>query len=122
MLSFLNTDEKHRQRLASEGAVVTQMTVPLTTLDDLLAEHSGPIDFASIDVEGGEMDLLDGFNLDRFRPRIVMVEENLAPNNSPMDARMARDGYVMVGRLVPNSFYVRGDDAEMIARANEIRP
>lgn len=62
-------------------AVKTE-TVRLATLDDILAEAGNPrIDFVSIDVEGMEMDVLRGFDLERHRPGLVMLEDHLTTWN-----------------------------------------
>jgi len=43
--------------------------VPVRTLDDILIEAGAPrIDFISIDVEGHELEVLDGLNLARWSP------------------------------------------------------
>ncbi len=56
------------------------MTVPMQTLDSYLARHplSAPLSLLKIDVEGGEMDVLDGARrlLDRDRGAIAMVENS----------------------------------------------
>ena len=36
------------------------------------------IDFISIDTEGTEVDVLEGLNLDKYRPRFILVEYNTA--------------------------------------------
>ena len=48
--------------------------VPARTLDDILVEAGAPtpIDFVSIDVEGHEVDVLSGFDLARWRPRLIL--------------------------------------------------
>ena len=45
--------------------------VLLRTLDEILidAKAPAPLDFVSIDVEGHELEVLEGFDLDRWRPR-----------------------------------------------------
>ena len=59
----------------------------MRTLDDILeqAEAPMPIDFVSIDVEGHEVEVLSGFDLARWRPRLILVEDhvtNLATHRS----------------------------------------
>jgi FkbM family methyltransferase len=56
-------------------AVVRHVKVPTTTLEHILvAEHMGRIDFLSIDVEGAELQVLEGFDLRRHRPRLICIE------------------------------------------------
>lgn len=58
-----------------------QVNVPAITLTALLSQYvaennieSLTIDLFSLDVEGGELSVLEGLNLDKFRPRYILVE------------------------------------------------
>lgn len=115
--SFLNPTPEQLRMIQQAGRTAQPVTVPLTTLDSLLADHRGTIDFAMIDVEGNELDVLDGFDLDRFRPRVLITEENNPTANSPLVASLQSRGYHHIGYLWVNHFFVRRDDAEMMDRA-----
>ncbi len=53
-------------------------TVDLVALDDLLEKEGSPhVDFISIDVEGGEVDVLRGFSLERYQPALVLIEDGV---------------------------------------------
>lgn len=123
VLSFLTADEEHRQRCLREGARLVEIEVPLLTLDDILrhersgtADGEGPwqsnrgwrIDLVSIDVEGGEMDVLAGFGLERFKPRLLVVE-NDRPSGAAIEPHLNRRGYRKFHRQKINDFYVRVD-------------
>lgn len=86
--------------------------VPVSTLDSVLgdAEAPVPIDFISIDVEGHEIDVLEGFGLARWRPRLLLIED-LAMNLRLHRYLNAR-GYRWVRRTGLNSWYVP-QDSEM---------
>ena len=59
---------------AEEGKVRT-INVPSITIDDLLArENVSRVDLMSMDIEGHEPQALAGFSIDRFRPRVVVIE------------------------------------------------
>ena len=63
-----------------EGSVATTVTVPLTTIDAIVAElNLERVDFIKMDVEGAERNALrGGFDtLRRFRPRLAIAAENL---------------------------------------------
>jgi FkbM family methyltransferase len=80
--------------------------VPVTTLDQVLSDAQAPvpIDFLSIDVEGHEVEVLEGFDIARWRPRLIYVEDLV------MDLRLHRHltarGYKWVRRIDINSWYV----------------
>lgn len=50
--------------------------IPIYTLDDLLMQvrAPSPLDLVSIDVEGTEWEILKGFTLSKWQPRIVIIE------------------------------------------------
>jgi FkbM family methyltransferase len=52
--------------------------IPARTVDSLLREHGmEQVDFVSIDVDGGEVDVLKGFNLAHAKPKLICIETNL---------------------------------------------
>jgi len=84
------------------GGSVTIERVPTCSLDDLLsAERPERIDFLSLDVEGAELDVLKGANLQRWRPTIIGIE------GDRIDVRkyLTRLGYERVLRLDGNTYY-----------------
>lgn len=95
--------------------------VPLTTLDDLLARHDGPIDLCVFDVEGAERSLLDGFDLERFRPRVMLVEDlggaGDDPGSGELVAYLGSRGYRQACWLFGNRLFVRADDEALLGRA-----
>ena len=124
VLSFLDADEEHVARCKREGANLVEIQVPLRTLDDILLEQRksangqvGPwqknggwcIDLVSIDTEGCELDVLDGFTLDRFKPRVLVIE-NDRPSGSAIEPYLRQRGYRKFHRQKINDFYVRIDD------------
>jgi len=49
--------------------------IPIMKVDDILAwANPEQIDFASIDVEGWEREVLLGFNLPRWQPKLLVIE------------------------------------------------
>jgi len=82
--------------------------VPLRTLDSTL-EESGltRIDFLSLDVEGMELDVLLGFDLAKWRPQLVLVEDGF--ENYAKHRRFLAGGYKLVWRTGYNNWYVPKD-------------
>jgi FkbM family methyltransferase len=83
--------------------------VQVRTLDDLLAETKAPrpLDLVSIDVEGHEIEVLAGFDLDKWKPRLILIEDHV------LDLRLHRllqqRGYKWVRRTGLNAWYVPAD-------------
>ena len=120
MLSYLTPTAVNTADVKSVGASTSTVTVPLTTMNDLLAGHQGPIDFAVIDVEGGEIPLLQGFDLARFRPRVLLIEEGLPSPSSNISRYMSAFPYTAAAFPWINRAYIRNDETELIARAKQV--
>jgi methyltransferase, FkbM family len=103
------------------GGTVKEITVRTATLDSLLEEAGyTELEFVTIDVEGHELSVLEGFDLGRYRPRIVIIEDN-SVNGDPRVARhMADHGYVHFRRTGVNEWYAHESDVEIV-RPDEIR-
>jgi len=86
-----------------------QVDVSIRTLDDILAEAQAPvpIDLVSIDVEGHEQDVLAGFDLDRWRPRLILIEDHVL--SLDLHRTLQQRGYKWVRRTDLNGWYVPAD-------------
>jgi len=93
--------------------------VPQRTLSSVIDEHLGAgacIDAASIDVEEAEASVLDGLDLRRHRPRLLLVENNQRRNSVAHLLEPA--GYVLAGRHYVNDLYIEGNETEILRRAH----
>jgi FkbM family methyltransferase len=81
------------------------------TLDDILAEAEAPapIDFVSIDVEGHEVEVLRGFDLKHWRPRLLLIEDHVS--SLAVHRFLTRSGYRLMRRTGVNGWYVPLPDA-----------
>ena len=120
-MSTLELTPDHLKWIEQVGGEVEEITVRTATLDSLLAEAAFPeIQFITIDVEGHELAVLDGFSLETHRPRIVIVEDNSLDGNPLISAHMSERGYVHFRRTGVNEWFAHESDAELI-RPAEIR-
>lgn len=120
MLSYLGDETSHAQRMSTSGIPMKSVSVPLTTMDDLLADHRGEIDVAVIDVEGAEVDLLNGFDLEKHRPRMVLLEDNSRGREPALGNYMSKKDYAHVGWIEVNRVYVRADCLDIRDRLMEV--
>lgn len=97
------------QRLREKMAGYRKVSVPMQPLNQILQKISAPspIDIVSIDVEGAEFAVLDGFDLEFYRPRVLVIEANGSAFNHKLDCYMRQRRYVKAGRLASNNFYCR---------------
>lgn len=118
--SYLDAGTQRRRPMRPPKGDVRTVTVPLTTMDDLLAGHAGPIDFVVLDVEGHELALLDGFDLDRFKPAVFMVEDQSMGRDLALHDYLAARGYEHAMWLSYNRVMVRKDRPDLLARARSL--
>lgn len=120
MLSYLAPNAANMRDIRQSGAVTKSVTVPLSTMDAMLAEHQGPIDVAVLDVEGGEIELLKGFDLLKHKPRVLMIEEGIPAPTSPTMQYLAKFPYTPVGYMWINRVYIHKDEKELIRRSYDL--
>ncbi|MGH7132468.1 MAG: FkbM family methyltransferase, partial [Phycisphaerales bacterium] len=104
------------KRIPGEDKLV-RTKVPLTTMDEAVKFHPGRIDFAVIDVEGHEPELFDGFDLERLRPRALLVEEYPLGSRPELFSMLKSRGYEPVGTIGWNRILVHRDETELMQRA-----
>ncbi|MFO0855857.1 MAG: FkbM family methyltransferase [Phycisphaerales bacterium] len=121
MLSYLNTSKEHAQAVDSQKMRTSKVRVPCTTMNELLKDHTGDIAAASIDVEGGEVQLLQGFDLNKFRPRILLIEDQTQQDEgTPTAEYMKSQAYKFMGWLPFCRIYIRNDLPELMKRLTSI--
>ena len=91
-----------------ENAEVIQTKVKTRTLDSIL-EESGikEIDFITIDVEGHELSVLQGFNIKRWSPKIIIIEDNTDTMISDSSKLIISSGYTKFYRSGGNDWYTK---------------
>jgi FkbM family methyltransferase len=83
----------------------TTTRVKVVTLDSILEEVQPPrIDFVSIDTEGTELDVLRGFDLNKWKPSLILVEDVLLFLN--VHRYLTGNGYKLYRRTGFNSWYI----------------
>jgi len=132
VLSFLSTDDAHRERCQREGATLVEVEVPLLTLDDVIRDARerpmpnamrGPwtpnigwdIDLVSIDTEGSEINVLDGFALERYKPKVLVIE-NDRPSGEAIEPYLNSRGYFKFHRQKINDFYAHADRKDEVSK------
>jgi FkbM family methyltransferase len=114
-MSTLDLTPAHLKWIKRSGGAVTEITVRTATLDSLLAEAAFPeIQFITIDVEGHEMAVLEGFTLEAHNPRIVIIEDNSIRGDPRVTRYMSDRGYVHFRRTGVNEWYAHESDVELV--------
>jgi FkbM family methyltransferase len=116
--SFSSLEIKPAYRALKDDLDVRRIKVDVRRLDRILSEHAPDIDridIVSVDVEGWELEVLDGLSFERYRP-IVVIVENLFAEASYRRALHER-GYVLWRRRSPNDIYVAHERLSYLERA-----
>jgi FkbM family methyltransferase len=115
--------QDHQQR----GFPVDAHRVTARTLNSVCEEHRvSQIHFLKIDVEGAELAVLRGFDLQRWRPWVVVVEAT-APNSTVQvhqawEGELTGKGYRFVYFDGLNRFYVAAEHHDQLAPALSLPP
>jgi FkbM family methyltransferase len=93
------------------GFQAHEILVPVLTLAKILEDCAPPtIHFLKIDVEGAEAEVLEGLNLDRARPWIIVIEATKPPSKGnsrdPWEHLLTNHGYSFTYFDGVNCFYV----------------
>lgn len=111
---------------ASGKLTTTTIHVEQARLDDLLEPLLGQderIDLLVVDVEGYETDVFEGFDLERHRPLMIIVEltdthpryAHSRASSARLGLRILDAGYVVVSRDMGNTVYVDREHYERIS-------
>lgn len=108
MVDFMNSDHHGHARKSGAGDQYVVMTVSLV---DLLQDYHAPslVDYISMDVEGGELAILQGFDFDRYRAKIWTIEHNYQDRaRRSIQEIMDKNGYqrVLTDRSGYDDWYV----------------
>lgn len=75
---------------------IQKIEVPTVTLDQLLrARNVDRVDFVSLDIEGFELQALEGFDIDRYRPELLCVEMH-GDTAGQVQRHLAAHGYEVI--------------------------
>jgi FkbM family methyltransferase len=84
----------------------SSIEVPIKTLDQVLIDTGAPapVDLVSIDVENHEIEVLAGFDIQRWQPRLLLIEDHV--RNLRLHRYLRSHGYKWVRRTALNAWYV----------------
>jgi FkbM family methyltransferase len=99
---------------------ITQIQVKQKTLNNILKNDLNDailqIDILKIDVEGGELKVLKGLDINKYNPKIILVEN--IDNNKNIYDYLTSFGYVLDKHISYNQYYVKnkfiGEDMNIL--------
>ena len=98
-----------------------KVSVEAVPLEEVCAEHvKASIDVLKIDVEGGEDDVLDSFDLAKWSPKVLIVEATWpatpTPSHGDWEPKVLAAGYELGLFDGLNRFFAKADDRETLER------
>jgi FkbM family methyltransferase len=127
-LSSLEKNKLPTDLIEEYGGKIKEIKVKLETLDNILeVANINSIDFISIDVEGHEIDVLRGFSISKYNPRIILIEDNSGLLENQIAKYMKKFGYVQFCRTGwsgnANDWYAKHTDSEIVdmSEVNKIK-
>lgn len=111
-------DSAHADEIRAEGWKVVEHKTPVMRLDTILGEYgAGEIHFLKIDVEGVEKAVLDGCDLTKWRPWVLVIEAT-APLSQKVVSDLWEPGvltadYTKVYFDGLNNYYVSSEHPEL---------
>jgi len=106
LFSSIESCSTMAKELSKHKANINSISVRVRPLDDILEEaFVKSIEFISIDVEGHEMEVLGGFNLNRWQPSILLIEDNSDLVVTEVERHMIKHGYRRFYRSGGNDWY-----------------
>ena len=106
-LSYVGSDQKHIERCKQADCRISTHKVVFTNLSSLLDKNGFErVDFLSLDVEGMELDVLRGFEIHKFKPRLAMIELQFDHRDEAVTRYMKENGYTPIAKKECNLFFV----------------
>jgi FkbM family methyltransferase len=115
-MSTISTNKEDHDRFKTLGLTSYTLQVQTMTLNEILTSASinNNIDFISIDVEGHEYEVLQGFSLERWKPVIMLVEDNSNFENNHISNYLKKFGYVRFHRTGVNDWYAHRTNKQLV--------
>jgi FkbM family methyltransferase len=101
------------QTTPKNASKIENISVTTRTLNDILEESGvSQIDAMSIDVEGHELNVLNGLDFDKYKPKVCCIENYFS--DIWLDEYMNLKGYKKVNRLHVDDFFIRIKQGEQV--------
>lgn len=105
--SAIEINEDYKRIFGFNPQSVTQISVPQKTLNTII-ENEIPItqiDIMSLDIEGGELNCLRGLDLNKYKPKVIVIEN--VTDDKAIENYLIPYGYKIDKKISYNHYYVR---------------
>ncbi|MHB8130372.1 MAG: FkbM family methyltransferase [Mobilitalea sp.] len=122
-LSTISTNKEDHDIIKNSGFISRPVQVHTMTLNEILTESKiiGDIDFISIDVEGHEHEVIQGLSLERWKPTILLIEDNSNFENDYVCNYLKKYGYARFLRTGVNDWYAHRRNKQLVNIGSKTR-
>lgn len=94
----MGIDDEYQNSIGPKSYFDSKSEIETITLTDLLDEYHAPkiIDYISIDTEGSEFKILEVFNFEKYKFKIIQVEHNFTNDREKIFKLLSSKGYLRV--------------------------
>ena len=94
----MGIDDEYQNSIGPKSYFDSKSEIETITLTDLLGEYHAPkiIDYISIDTEGSEFKILEVFNFEKYKFKIIQVEHNFTNDREKIFKLLSSKGYLRV--------------------------
>lgn len=105
-VSAIDLDPQYMQEFHRGIKSIIKINVPQKTINTVISnelQHIQEIDVISIDVEGGELNVLKGIDLLKYKPKLMIIENVF--NNPNINEYLTQYGYILDKHIDYNQYY-----------------
>lgn len=96
---------KHRKNINNIKTISIEQRTLNSYLENELQDIADKIDIVQLDIEGGELKCLYGFDLIKYKPKLLVIENVLA--DSILTNYILSKGYILDKNVKYNEYYIR---------------
>jgi FkbM family methyltransferase len=109
--SAIKIDPRYIRKWGYSIQEMKTIEVEQRSLDSIIVKEQIPlehIDILGIDVEGGELAVLKGLDIDKYQPKVILVEDVF--NDKDLTDYLISKGYKLDKHISYNKYYLRSDE------------
>ena len=106
-ISSIELDQDYMNKFGSGIQQIIKVKVPQKTLNTVISTeitHIKNIDIISIDIEGGEFKVLKGLNLEKYKPKLMVIENVF--NKNDIKEYLYNSNYILDKHIEYNQYYL----------------
>ena len=116
---YENSPINQQNSLIQKNDTQKKIKIQCFTLDTVLKNKNlEEFDFLNIDVEGNELEVLKGFNLKKFKPKLITIENNDLTINEYLESEVCKilikSDYTLINKIGVTNFFMPNQLAHKI--------